>query len=91
MMEHPEYYRKSLENKNIEYLIKERNCLIKSMESFENDEIPEMDYYSDPDAATEYMFDYLYLIEICNLISERISNKFKKNEDIITFDNLKEE
>lgn len=89
-MEDPKEYRKNLENKSIEYLILERNSLIMSMELFENNELPEEEYYEEPDPATIYMYDYFYLAEICELVSKRISYKFNKKETMWEFDELRE-
>ena len=86
MMLSPEDYRKNLENKTIEYLIIERNRLIRYMERFEYDELPEN--YEEPDNGTVYMFYYLYLAELCDLISGRILDKFNKKEMIFDFDDL---
>lgn len=88
-MEHPKDYRKNLENKSIEYLILERNRLIRSMEQFENNELPEEEYYEEPNPATIYMYDYLYLAEICDLVSKKISDKFNKKETMWDFDDLR--
>ena len=84
MMLCPDDYRKNLENKSIEYLIIERNRLINYMERFEYDELP--DDYEESDYGTVYMFHYLYLRELCDLIYGRISDKFQKKRMIFDFD-----
>lgn len=70
----PETYSKIIRNESLSELKKERNRLINEIREYEvaiNDDNIYMD--GNPDPETIYLYNHLYLAEVCKLIAERLS------------------
>lgn len=70
----PKTYSKIIRNESLSELKKERNRLINEIREYEvaiNDDNIYMD--GNPDPETIYLYNHLYLAEVCKLIGERLS------------------
>ncbi|PRR79289.1 hypothetical protein CLLI_09630 [Clostridium liquoris] len=88
MMVSPETYMSFLQDKNYEELIKERDSLIDEIKEYEETSDNLIDINISPSREIIYKYNHLYLSKVCELLSERftdkdfsnISNNFMNNE-----------
>lgn len=69
-------YIESIKDEPLEELLKERDEFIKEMHEFENKEKEDLDdiVITCPSPETQYQFSFLYLAELCKVISERLND-----------------
>lgn len=73
MLLSPESYRKMLEKSSLDELKEERDGLIKSITEYGNVKKEGLDFMPQtPDHHTIYMFNHLYLAEVCKLIHKEV-------------------
>ena len=72
MMIDPKSYRTQFENASFDELLSERDRIIEFMRDYENHNLPDEDYSSDPDPEVVYFSNMEYLREICDLIKIRM-------------------
>ncbi len=75
MMISPEGYIEELKGKTYKELLKERDDLLKEIQKFENDDIPDEEYNIDPSPEVVYQCNLLYLGELFKLISEKYNKE----------------
>ena len=71
----PESYRMGFENASLDELLIERDKLIEYMHKYENHDLPNDDYASNPDPEVVYFSCIEYLREICYLIKIKMKNE----------------
>ena len=77
MMISPDWYIEDIKDKKYKELLIEKDKLLKEINDFENDKIPESEYMIDPSPEVRYQCNLKYLSKLCELISE------KYNEEVV--------
>ena len=81
MMVSPQYYRSTIENYSLEELRKVRDELLEEIRQFENNEIPEDEFYCSPSPIVKYQCNNDYLVEVIQLINQKYNESLWDDED----------
>lgn len=89
----PKGFRAQFENASLDELLSERDSIIEFMRKYENHELSDVDYSTDPDPEVVY-FSYIeYLAEIYDLIKIRMREDdfYHKSSQIIFYRHIDKE
>ncbi len=75
MMISPDWYIEDKKDKKYKELLIEKDKLLKEINDFENDKIPESEYMIDPSPEVRYQCNLQYLSKLCDLIAKRYNQE----------------